>query len=212
MSASRPAIPSTALCAATDHDRRHPVRRFRKPFEARRVDVCPVELDEPVAEELADQGDRLLEAIEAHPRPIPLDAHRLVLPLEPSGPEAQFEASAGEEVERRELLGEHHRLAVVDTEHAGTDADRFGGFDRDRHRRNGGDVLHRVVGRGEGGSGADHMVGNTERREPEVLGSLGLVPPVLRTRGGIALNSEPERATHRPCSEPCVTCICDPQS
>ena len=161
---------------------------------------------------LADEIDRLLETIDADACTIPLDAHCLVLALQPAGTESEFQAALGEEVERGELLREHHGFAVVGAEHARPHADGVRRFDRDGHGRDRGDILNGVVGRSQRRTGPDHVVGDTERGVPTVLGALGLITPILRTLGEVTLYPEAEWTAHRVLPETFVTCICDPQS
>ena len=98
--------------------------RLGKPLESGGVNVLSVDLDETVAEVLSNQRERLLESVEPNASAIPLNTHCLVLTLKPSGAESEFQAAAGEEVESRQLLREHHRLAIIDAEHSGSDTDR----------------------------------------------------------------------------------------
>jgi hypothetical protein len=65
-----------------------------------------------------------------------------------------------------------------------------------RHRRDGSDVLHRMVRRTEGGTGADDVIGDAEGAEAGVLGATRLLAPVGRTGCRIALDAEAERPGH----------------
>jgi hypothetical protein len=59
-----------------------------------------------------------------------LDAERLELLLEPAHADAQLDATAAEAVERGDLLGQHHRVALGEDQDAGGQAD---GGRRRRH-------------------------------------------------------------------------------
>ena len=173
------------------------MRRLGQRLESGGGDVGAVDVDLAVGEAGAQELQRLLETVEANAGAIPRHTHRLVLALQPSGAEAELEAAFGEEVEGGDFLCEHDGLAVVDAEDAGTDVDRARRLDRYGHRGDRREVLHRMVRGRQCGAGADHMVGDRERAEPGGLGAAGLLAPVLRGVGCIALQPEAERTYHQ---------------
>ena len=59
-----------------------------------------------------DDLQRLLELLEAIGERAELDAEGVVLELEPPGTDAQLGAAAGHDVERRDRLRQHRRVAV----------------------------------------------------------------------------------------------------
>jgi hypothetical protein len=59
----------------------------------------------------------LLESTDPHRRIVERQAGPLVLGAQPAGPDAELEAAPGEHIERRHLLGQHHRVPVVVVEH-----------------------------------------------------------------------------------------------
>ena len=67
------------------------------------------------------------------------DAEPLVLGGDPARPEPDLQATLGEQVERGQLLGQHHGLVEVDVEDPAADAQVGGHRRRRRHR---GDRCH----------------------------------------------------------------------
>src|SRR6266704_158796 len=91
--------------AAADPDL-GPWRRVR--FGGRVVERPPASVEVALAvPERAHQPDRLVGASAATPE---LDAHELEFVFVPTHPDAEREASAGEFLESRGLLGEVHRI------------------------------------------------------------------------------------------------------
>ena len=110
--------------AAADEDRRHrPLRRARRELRALRAVVRPGVLDLLAGEEAPQQPDRLEHAVDAHARLVVGDAQSVVVAPVPAGAEPQLEASAGEEIERRDLLREEERVAEVVREDEAPDAE-----------------------------------------------------------------------------------------
>ncbi len=95
--------------------------------------------------------DALGQPRHPHPGRIHRDAGLLVVRRHPAGTEPELEASAGDDVERGRLLGEHDRVAEVVVEHERTDAKRRRGLRRNgecHHRR---PLVVEVIGHVEGG-------------------------------------------------------------
>src|SRR6266705_653509 len=84
--------------------------------------VLAREVDAFLAEQTLQQHDRFLEPAHAHPGRVIGNAELAVIERAPPGADADLDATAGKEIERRDLLREHHRVPVVIREHEAADA------------------------------------------------------------------------------------------
>ena len=120
---------------------------------------------------LAHHLDVLLEQLAALP---PLDAGHLELLLAVAEPGDEADAAAADQRDRRELLGESHRVVQRHQDRGDVDLDAFrapGNRRRERHRRRHEPVVDAVV------------LGEHDDVEPEPVGPLALVETGLVHRG-----------------------------
>jgi hypothetical protein len=83
-------------------------------------------------EKALDDRQCLRHALDPEARRVERDPCLFVIRRQPACPQPEVEPTIGEEIERRRLLGEHHRVAVVVVEHERADA-KGGGRIRGRH-------------------------------------------------------------------------------
>ena len=121
------------------------------------------------------------------------DGHGLVLVDGVPGPQAELQATVGQEVDRGRLAGQQHRVVEPVVEHQRADSQR------------GGDV-GRVDERGEGVGGAE-VVGRLAGREAEALGLAGQVVPGGPVLVGQGLQGEAEGSQRGHCFT-LRSCIC----
>ena len=128
------------------------------------------ERERTLAEQTIEDPDRLLQTIDPGPGRIEREAGGLVLAAQPASPEPELEAAAGQVVQGGGLLGEHHRMAIVDREHHGPEPEAGG----DARRIREGDERRRLVPE----EVRHEVIANQERREAQILDS----PEVLLPR------------------------------
>ena len=105
----------------------------------------------------------------------------LVVAAQPSGAHAELEATVAQHVERRRLLGQHHRVLVVVVEHQARHPELRGGGGGDGHGRHRRQLVVEVVGHEQAG-------------EALVLETAGQVPPLGAGTGAGHLGTEAEGA------------------
>ena len=126
----------------SDHQRRPGrSRAARQQLAVAGLVPAPVEVDRPVAQEAADDRERLLETIDAMVERVAIGAE---LGLVPARPEAQHEAPAAQLVDRGGLLGEQRRVVEV---RAGDERPELDPRRRGRDRRQQRPGLPRAAGR-----------------------------------------------------------------
>ena len=133
--------------------------------------------------EAFDQRERFFHSIDADLRRVVGNSELTVIPGVPARAKPELEPATGEEVERRRLLREHHRIAVVVVEHEATDPERG------RRRR----------GRGEGSDRGElrgDVIGHEQGVVAEGLSPPRRVTPVLGGPAALGHDRETER-THR---------------
>ena len=141
----------------SDHQRRSGRSRpARQQLAVAGLVPAPVEVDRPVAQEAADDRERLLEAIDAVVERVAVGAE---LGLVPARPEAQHEAAAAQLVDRRGLLGEQRRVVEV---RAGDERPELDPRRRGRDRRPA--ASRPPTGRGPAGPASDR--GGARRPTP----------------------------------------------
>jgi hypothetical protein len=136
------------------------------------------------SERAADDGEALEEPVDADAGRVVRDARLLVVADLPAGAETDLEPSVGQDVERRQLLGEHDRVLVVVVEHERTDAQRrrgVGGTLQGRHR---GELVGEVVG-------------HRQRAVAERFDLACQLHPLVPAADGGALDAEAERTWMR---------------
>src|SRR5436190_16597921 len=158
--------------------------RQRVALEAFDRVVLALEGELAAGEELLDDRDRLGEPVDPSAGAVVRDARLLVIGDHPAGADAEIEATAGKQVERRRLLGEDHRVAVVVVEDERTNAQR---------RR-------RVGGGHQGGDRPDlvaEVVGQVDRGVTHRLDCPCSLAPLRRAVCPVLLNTEPKRPKSR---------------
>ncbi len=131
-----------------------------------------------------DDAHRFGESRHAHRRKVERDTRFVVFGFHVARADAEFEAPAGEQVDRGGLAREQHRVPEVVVHHEAADPD----------------VIGRVGGaaqRGERREPVGQMVGREEDIEPEFLGAAGLFLPLATRSGRPDRNAETERAHER---------------
>ena len=155
MSASRAARSRHARTRAAHQERgMRPLDRRGAHVEVVHTVVAPEERAGTVAPALLEHGDRLGESIHPHARLVHRHPGTLVVGAHPPCADADLETSFAEHVERRRLLCEDDRVAVVVAERERADAQRVG---RVRRRRD----------RGDRSVAADEVITNVQRRIAE---------------------------------------------
>ena len=137
------------------------------------VVVVAVEVDAVVGPQLAQQPQPLLEArdplLERH-------AERLVLGLHVAEPEADVEPALADDVERRELLGEHHRVV----ERRDHDLGRQAGVGAHLARQPG-ERRHRL--QPARAAGEEEVLADQQVGDPRLLGRLDLAQDAVEVLG-----------------------------
>lgn len=151
--------------------------------------VGTVEGEGPVGvQEALDHLHRLLEPVDPHLGRVVGDARLLVVGAHPTGTETQLEAPPAQQVERRGLLGQHDRMAVVVPEDQGPHAEGTGGGGHGGQGGDGRELVTEVVGHEEGGVA-------------EGLGTAGLIGPraggAPRRRAELGGEAEPAVVCHK---------------
>ena len=153
-----------SLAAAADEDRRMGLLHWhRQPGKAAGVDIRAVDGHLVAAPVGLHQANDFSESGDANTRPIHRDAESLVLGGHPARSETDFDPTIREQIERRHLLGQHHRMVKVDVEDAATDPQI--GCDR-RRRCHGGDrrdVDRSVAGRVRDRTRSEVVIGREQR-------------------------------------------------
>src|SRR5207244_335766 len=90
--------------------------------------VLALERELAPGEELLDDGHRLREPLDPRARRIERHAGLLVIRDHPPRADPEVEPAVGEQVERRSLFGQHHRMPVVVVENKRADAQRGRGI------------------------------------------------------------------------------------
>ena len=106
---------------AADEDRDRALHRARTAGDGWEVDELAVELGVRPVPQGTHGGDVL---VVARPASFPRHAEGVELLLHPADAEPQLDASAGEAIERRQFLGQHHGIALGDDEDAGAETQR----------------------------------------------------------------------------------------
>jgi hypothetical protein len=152
--------------------------------------VLALEVHFVAAPERLQDAQALLEPRHAHAGRVHRHSPRVVVGPQPTGADADVEPSVAQEIERGELLGEHHRMAVVVAQHVGPDAKGAGGIghrgQRDQRRKI---ARTEVVGRGDGGEAAS-------------LGGARPFDQLGARRHRVQLRGAPARATQRGARQP----------
>ena len=147
--------------------------------------VLAGERERAVGEAALEHRDRLLEPGLAHRRGVERQADGVVLGLVPAGPDGHVQAPAAQDVEAREVLGEHRRMAQVVVVHEGRDPEAVRGGGDGRQRRDRRQLLDQVVRDDEG-------VIAHRLRPPRFSGE------GLAVHDGLDGRQERERPGHRP--------------
>jgi len=84
--------------------------------------VLALEGERPVGHQPLDDGDALLETVQAHAGRVVGHARAFVVAAHPPGTQAELEPTVGEQVDRGRLLRQHEGMAVVVVEHERADA------------------------------------------------------------------------------------------
>jgi GNAT superfamily N-acetyltransferase len=140
------------------------------------------------AKQAVQNLDGLGQSCDARRAIVEAEARRLVLGEAVSGAETEFNASAGQGVERERLARYDIGVAQVVVEHERPDAEgrsRFGGHPEGRKRRD---------------ASIDEVIGNRERREPEILGLSGRAHPLVMPRQCKNMEAESKIVHAYPCS------------
>ncbi len=168
---------------ADDHGRAARRVRQRKTVVAGDLVVVAGEVERPLLPAAFDDLQALDHAIDPNPRTVVGHARLVVVGAHPARPETELDPSFCDVVERRHLLGEHHRVAVVVAENECPDLDLGG------DRCSSGKCGHRAVL-------AVEVVGHHDRRVALLLGVLGGVGPRHSLDGAVGLESETEGSGH----------------
>jgi hypothetical protein len=135
-----------------------------------------------------DDGERLLEPVDAPARAVERQAGRAVFGLVPAGPDAELEPAARQVMQARrlvrhdrgmaEVVGEHHRAHMQAPGHRG------GG----RQRAERGQLLAERARR--------EVIADEERIDPRILNAARVVGPRRAVQDGLAHHPEPELPGH----------------
>ncbi len=120
--------------------------RFRRAVQIVNAIVLPGERHRVVTEARLHHHHRFLQTIDAHAGRIEWQADHLVLRREPTRADSPVDATIRKEVEGRELLGVHDRMAVVVAGDERADPQRRGGIDRGGERRDQRQLRTKVIG------------------------------------------------------------------
>ena len=126
-----------------------PLDRLRIAVEVHDRVVLAVVRERPVAEGALQDGDRLDEACLTDGGGVERQADRVVLGPVPPGADRDVEATAGQDIDRGEVLGEHGRMAQIVVEHECRDPQALGRRCDPGHRRHRTELLDQVVGNDE---------------------------------------------------------------
>ena len=102
----------------------------------------------------------------------------------PPRTDADLDPALREDIERRDLFGEHHRIAEVIREHDAANAQTRRGIGRGHQRWYGCELLA-------------HVVGHEEHVITQILGAARDVAPMSAAAGPASRDPEAERAWHR---------------
>src|SRR5712691_3560987 len=148
-----------------------------------------LELSDPVVlagEREAAAGDKTLDdlqpffhSLDADTRAVVRDSRLLVVLGQPARPQAEIKPAVGKEVHRRDLLGQHDRMAVIVVEYQGADSQ---GGSRVCSPHQGGDRCKLLA----------EVVGKVEELITERLHKPRSVPPRLAAGCGVFLHPKPE--------------------
>ena len=127
-------------------------------------------IDAVLAEQTFQQADRLLEPAHAQRWCVVRDAELLVVGRAPSGTDTDLDPTLREDVERRDLFREHHRIAEIVREHDAADAQTRRGIGRGHQRWYGCELLA-------------HVVGHEEHVITQILGAARDVAPMSAAAG-----------------------------
>ena len=159
--------------AATDDDRRvGALRRLGLPVEISDPVVLAGERERPVGHQPLQHRDRLCEPRDPHPGWVEPETALLVVVGHPPRADAELEPPVRQQVDRRRLVGQHHRVLVVVAEDERADAQVLG------HR---GD-------RRDAGDRREGMV-------DEVVGHVGVEYPRSSARRTVSRRSAPDAAS-----------------
>src|SRR5712691_473411 len=149
-----------------------------------------LELSDPVmlaGEREAAAGEKTLDdlqaffhTLDADTWAVVRDSRLLVVQGQPARPKAEIEPAVRKQVERRDLFGQHHRMAVIVVEYQGADSQGGRGVGRRHQCRDRGKLLAEVVRK------VEELI--TER-----LHKPRSVPPCLAAGCGVFLHPKPER-------------------
>src|SRR4029434_5623584 len=128
------------------------------PIESVDTIVLPVERHGPLGEQSLQHRDRLGQPADAHARRVKHDTGPVVLSLQEPRAKAELEAATREQVERRRLFSQDHRMAVVIVDHEGPHPHGLCRVGRGHERRERRELVTEMV--------RDEMVADEKRRVP----------------------------------------------
>ena len=152
--------------------------------------VASVEVDRSAGPQGLDDGDPLLQTVEAFLERRKPDAKRLVLRDVPSGADPEHQPAAREEVDRSGHPGEQGRMSKRHRTHQGAEADPASTL---RQRRQGGPAFERRLKSVP--TEAEEMIRAPQRIEAELFDAISDSKPVLP--GQPLLGLEHHRDLHR---------------
>jgi hypothetical protein len=149
--------------------------------------------DRVAGKQSLDDGEGLLEPVDALARAVERDTSSAVLGLVPAGADAELEAPARQMVQARRLVGEDRGMPEVVGEHKRAHPQARG------HRGHGGQRAERgqLLAEGRGRK----VVAYEERADPRVFNPARVIEPRLAIKDGLADNPESDltRYVHTSC-------------
>jgi hypothetical protein len=174
---------------ADEHRRMRLLHRQRPSGEARR----PRQRKRRAGPVRLQNFHRLGQPLDPHSRPVHRDPEPLVLGGHPPGAQPNLDPPTRQHVQRREFLGQHHRMVVVNAEHPAPHPQLRRGQSGRRHRGQRRDVDRAMPGGVGDLSGPEVVVGRKQGRVTQILGPPGQVRPRRPRLSLERLHREPER-------------------
>jgi hypothetical protein len=162
----------------------------RQHVEVQAVDLVPGAqvMHRLAGQESPDDGERLLEPVDAPARAVERDARRAVLGLVPAGPDAELEAAAGQMVQARRLVRHDRGMAEVVGEHHRAHVQALGHRGSGRQRAERGQLLAERARR--------EVITDKQGTDPRVLDAARVIGPRRAVQDGLAHHPEPDLHGH----------------